>query len=323
MTNREKYRNFCETEQEIPLFSKDWWLDSVCGYDNWDVIIYEKGGHIYGTLPYFMTKKVIFNICNMPNLTQNIGIYMKYPKNQKYMKRLSFEKEVINYIMNKLPLIDSFSQNFHNSFTNWLPLYWLGYQQTTKYTYVIEHSNMENLEKILATDIKRRVKKSNNAGVEIYTSEDIKQFFEINKQTFLRQNIDIPYSYDFIKKLYDNCKMHNSVKIYFAEYEKKIIAVNFLVYDNNTVYYLMGGIDPEYRDIGAMDAILVESIKFSLNEDKDFDFEGSMVESIEKYFKNFGAIQKQYFNISKVNSKLLKIRQFIKDIVILPKINTQ
>jgi hypothetical protein len=64
-----------------------------------------------------------------------------------------------------------------------------------------------------------------------------------------------------------------------------------------------------------MDVIQYESIKFALEHNKAFDFEGSMIESIEKYFRSFGSFQKPYFNISKVNSKLLKIRSLVKEII--------
>lgn len=46
MGNKSKYRNLCAVEKNIPIFSQDWWLDAVCGEENWDVIIIEKGGII-------------------------------------------------------------------------------------------------------------------------------------------------------------------------------------------------------------------------------------------------------------------------------------
>ena len=127
--------------------------------------------------------------------------------------------------------------------------------------------------------------------------------------------MNIPYSFGFVKNLFENCKENSAVKMYFAKYQDEVIAVNFLVYDDNTVYYLMGGIDPSKKDLGAMDAIQFESIKFALESGRRFDFEGSMIESIEKYFRSFGAIQTPYFSISKTNSKLLKIRKLIKEIL--------
>jgi len=100
--------------------------------------------------------------------------------------------------------------------------------------------------------------------------------------------------------------------MFFALHQGKTVAANFLVEDSETVYYLMGGIDPEFADIGAMDLVQYESIKYALSKGKNFDFEGSMVESIEKYFRSFGATQKAYFEVTKTESKLLKAIECMK-----------
>ncbi len=316
MTNIEKYREFCKKEKDIPIFSKDWWLDSVCGKDDWDVVLFEKGGEIWASLPYQKTKKIIFEIITMPKLTQTMGLYIKYPPKQKYYKKLSWEKEVMESLISNLPKVDYFSQNFDHSIANWLPFYWSGFEQTTRYTYIIENITIEDLEKNFETDIRRRRRrKAHKIGIEIVESQDIETFYRLNTMTFARKNIDISYSFEFVKNLFERCKENNAVKMYFAKYNDEVIAVDFLVYDENTVYYLMGGIDPSKKDLGAMDAIQFESIKFALENGKRFDFEGSMIESIEKYFRSFGAVQKPYFTISKTNSKILKIRQLIKEIL--------
>lgn len=66
----------------MPIFSSDWWLDSVCGKDNWDVALYEKGGRIFASMPYYNIKKAWFNFSIMPKLTQTLGIYIKYPEDR-------------------------------------------------------------------------------------------------------------------------------------------------------------------------------------------------------------------------------------------------
>ncbi|MCT7506070.1 GNAT family N-acetyltransferase [Aliarcobacter cryaerophilus] len=317
MTNKEKYREFCKKEKDIPIFSKDWWLDTVCQESDWDVVLFEKGGEIWASLPYQKTKKAIFEIITMPKLTQTMGVYIKYPPKQKYYKKLSWEKEVMEILISNLPKVDYFSQNFDHSITNWLPFYWAGFEQTTRYTYIIENISIEELEKNFETDIRRRRRKAYEIGIKIIESEDIETFYKLNTMTFARKNIGISYSFEFVKNLFEKCKENSAVKMYFAKYQDEVIAVNFLVYDDNTVYYLMGGIDPSKKDLGAMDAIQFESIKFALESGRRFDFEGSMIESIEKYFRSFGAIQTPYFSISKTNSKLLKIRKLIKEILFL------
>jgi len=315
MINKKIYREFC-IKKNIPIFSKDWWLDSVCGVDNWDVIIIEKGGNIFATMPYILVERLKFISIGQPILTQTLGIYFNYPQNQKYYKKLSFEKEMIEKILKQLPKFDKFSQNFNYKQSNLLPFHWAGFDIKVNYTYAVENITIEDLEKNLETDIRRRRRKAFDVDVEVYESEDIKKFYELNEMTFIRQNRDIPYTFEFIENLYNNCKQNNACKMFFAKNKDGVvIAGNFLIYDENTVYYLMGGIDPDFKDLGGMDVVQFESIKYALQSGRKFDFEGSMIESIEKYFRSFGAIQKPYFNISKTNSKLLKIRSLLKEII--------
>jgi len=308
MNSKEKYREFCEKEKEIPIFSKYWWLDAVCGKENWNVLLFEKNSEILASMPYYTRKKVFFDLILMPVLTQTMGVYIKYPKGQKYNKKMSWEKEAMNSLIKQLPKCDYFTQNFSNKFLNWLPFFWEGFNQTTRYTYVIDGLNMDQVEKGFDNDIRRRRKKAIEIGVEICEDENIEIFYRLNCKTFERQGMKTPYSLSFIKKFYETCKSYSSVKVFYAKYEDKYIASSFLVFDHNTVYYLMGGVDMELKNLGGMDMVLYESIKFSIENSKVFDFEGSMVESIEKYFRSYGAVQKPYNQITKISSKLLKVR---------------
>jgi hypothetical protein len=314
--NKEKYRKFCKTENNIPIFSKDWWLDSVCGYNNWDVIVIEKGGIIIATFPYVLTRRWGVITIHQPILTQTMGIYFNYAANQKYYKKLSFEKNVVENIIDKLPVFDKLTHSFNFYYSNMLPFYWHGYDLNVNYTYVIENITVNELEKNLEPDIRRRRKKTIDSGVKVFESDDIKTFYKLSEMTFKRQRKNIPYSFKFLENLYNNCKKKNACRIIVAkDKENNLIAGSFLIYDETTVYYLMGGMDPNRKLLGGMNVVLLDSIKFALKNNRKFDFEGSMIESIEKYFRSFGAVQKPYYTISRVNSKILKTKRFIKDIL--------
>lgn len=315
MNNIDKYREFCQKEEDIPVFCKDWWLDAVC-QNSWDVSLVEKGSQIMASLPYFKSKNNKRNVIKMPLLTQFMGPFIKYPPDQKYYKKLSWEKEIIFRLMSLLPSVASFSQNLNYRVTNWLPFFWLGYQQTTRYTYVIESIDINKIESNLASNIRRRYKKSVKESLKVYESDDVKLFYEINKKTYKRKKITISYDFNFVNRLYKSCIENNACKIFFAEdVTGEVIAASFLVYDLKTVYYLMGGIVEDKKNLGGMEAILIEGIKFAMNTNRTFDFEGSMVESIEKYFRSFGAIQRPYFNIYKTQSNFLKTIDYLKSIL--------
>lgn len=104
------------------------------------------------------------------------------------------------------------------------------------------------------------------------------------------------------------CAGHNARKILFAvDREKRIHAAIYIIWDKNSAYYLMGGSDPDLRHSGATSLLVWETIKYAATVTKRFDFEGSMIEPIERFFRAFGAQQSPYFHITKTTSVLLNI----------------
>jgi hypothetical protein len=89
----------------------------------------------------------------------------------------------------------------------------------------------------------------------------------------------------------------------------------YVVWDEQSAYYLMGGGDPELRSSGATSLCMWEAIKFVSTKTKSFDFEGSMIERVERFFRAFGAIQTPYFSITKTDSRVFKIAQIARSLM--------
>jgi Acetyltransferase (GNAT) domain len=308
VNNKEKYRRFCKREVSLPIFSKDWWLDAVCGESNWDVAILEKGGEIVASMPYMLRKKYCLMICHMPQLTQTLGPWIK-PSEAKYAKQLSNQKKIMHELIGQLPRFDYFAQNFHYSVTNWLPFYWNGFKQTTRYTYVIDELVSEkNLWNGLLQNIRTDIKKAENRfNLDINTDINIDEFLNINELTFAGQGKNLPYSRDLVKRIESACIDNDCRKIFYAQdKDRKIHAAIYIIWDVNSAYYLMGGSDPQLRSSGATSLCIWEAIKFSSTVTQKFDFEGSMIEPVERFFRAFGAKQVPYLQITKTSSRLLK-----------------
>jgi len=314
MNNVEKYIEFCKKESDIPLFSQPWWLDAVCGQDNWSVALVEKGGIILASMPYFMEKKYGLKFLKHPKLTPTLGIYLKYTANQQYDKKLSYEKEMSQQIINQLPKFDKFSYSFNSSIKNFLPFYWNGFKLNLKYTYVIEDlSNLDNVFNNFSSSAKKNIKKANKNGIKVVDSLDIKSFYNINKITFNQQNIKIPYSFEFLEKLFNTLVKNNSCIMKFAiGEENKIYSVMLGVYDNDKLYMLLGSSDRTIQTYGAEYLLYWEMMKFASMHHLKFDFEGSMIEGVERRNRSFGAVQESYINVEKVNSKIIQFKEMLK-----------
>ena len=85
------------------------------------------------------------------------------------------------------------------------------------------------------------------------------------------------------------------------------VASVLLGWDAARVHYIAGALDPNFRSSGALSQLLWEGIKIASEKGLQFNFEGGMFESIEKYFRGFGAEPQPYFQMSKIDSKVLNL----------------
>nr|WP_243426332.1 GNAT family N-acetyltransferase [Caldicoprobacter guelmensis] len=118
-------------------------------------------------------------------------------------------------------------------------------------------------------------------------------------KTFSRQKKDVDNKYYLDKILFSFANDNNSFA--FATFKEEIpIASAFCVYDRTTAYYLLGGYDHEFKHHGAGALAVWEAIKCSKELGlKYFDFEGSMIPQIERYFRGFGGELTAYFRINR------------------------
>ncbi len=91
-----------------------------------------------------------------------------------------------------------------------------------------------------------------------------------------------------------------------------LILTDSSIWDVNIAYNILGDGNPDLRNIGANSLCMWEAIKFASTVTHKFDFEGSMIESVERFFRAFGARQMPYFQVSKINSPFIKIYQDVR-----------
>lgn len=310
-SNKNKYNFFCESHPDIPLFSQYWWMEAACVGKTWDVLIVEKSGEIIATMPYLINKKLGFKYILQPQLTQTNGIYICYPIGQSVDERLSFEKMVCSEIISQLEKmgISFFLQNFHHTFTNWLPFFWKGFSQTTRYTYLIE--NIKNIEEVLknfSPAKQRQIRKAQKAGITTDTHLSAEDFYEFHCSVLKQKGEDNLNSKVVELSIIQNAlQKGNGVILATRDHARNLHSALFLVWDKNSAYYLIPATDVRFRASGASTLIVYEAIKYVHEKCLSFDFEGSMSENIENSYKQFGTKQVPYHQIKKSYNLLFKL----------------
>lgn len=316
-TNKEKYRELCKKETSIPIFSRDWWLDATAG-DSWDVVLVEnKGGEIQASLPFMLKKRYGFTLITQPQLTQTLGPWIR-PSTARYSKQLAQEKELLQALFDQLPPHDYYGQSWHHSRTNWLPLYWKEYRQTTRYTYRIEDlSDLDKVWSSFSTQIRSKIiKAKKDYGLSVIKSNSADDIIKLDQNVYEHQNIKTPYSDKIIKKIYDKTTQNNSGDVFIAlDPDGTLCGGIFLIWDGDSAYLLMSGNNPKFRQYNAKALCIWESLMILQHSVNSFDFEGSMIERIESYNRNFGTTQTPYFHVTKIYSKILKAGMFLRGMI--------
>ena len=302
MTDKERYGELCAKEPSIPIYSRDWWLDCVCGEDKWDVCLFSPNCNseaVEAAFPYYIPyKKEIL----MPAFTQTMGIWFNPEFEKKdYSKNLLRKQNICEQLIGRLPEHTCFIQNFHHLFTDWLPFYWKGYRQTTRYTYILPNiRNIEETEKKRSYDIRHNINKAKTKyQIEIKTHLPADVFLDINAKTYERQR-EKAYRPEILRRIIETVYSRNQGNTWGAfDHTGQLRAAVFVVWQENCAYYIAGGSDQTGRKSGAHLLVLSEAIREVSNFSASFDFEGSMIPGVERVFRSFGAIQKPFFTISK------------------------
>jgi hypothetical protein len=305
---QQAYRVFSDNEVNLPIFHRAWWLDAVAGADGWDACIVGSPVRLEAALPFVIRRRHGLKILGQPQLTPYLGPWMR-PTNLKYSAALAKEKEYVDELLGQLPAHAAFKQRFRPVVTNALPWHWKGFGHTTRYTYLIHDLQDQdliksNFETRVRTDCK---KAAGRFKITIHDDLGIGTFIDVAEKTFRRQGMALPYSRELVLAVDAACEKRSCRKMLFARDDAgKIHAAIYLVWDADSAYYIMGGRDPELANSGGMTLALVEGIRFAGTITKQFDFEGSMIEPIEKFFRGFGARQVQSLEVQRFGCPLYR-----------------
>ena len=307
------YRALCAEQKDIPVFSRDWWLDIVCG-DDWDVLLYERKGKILAAMPLFVPCK---HIVTMPHFTRTMGVWFAVESTDtKYTSRLEHRQSICGYFIQELSQYRSFLQYFNDEFTDWLPFYWKGYSQTTRYSYILHDiKDLEKMERNMSQQVRRNIKSAKNANIHVRRGITTAQLLTIQEQTFRRQHIKNKQSDAILQRLIETARERGQGEIFGGFDEAgNIHAAAFIVWQDSSAYYIAGGGDPALRQSGAHSLVMWEAIQYVSQFTDKFDFDGSMLHGVEYFFRGFGAVQTPYFTIRRGKPTLMdRVRMKLKN----------
>jgi len=168
------------------------------------------------------------------------------------------------------------------------PYLWEGFKVSPSYTYQL-NLNIDQNQILAGFDGKLRsdIAKAGKDGVTVEKTEDF-----ISVGALVRKSLDRrPTTEDgrSIERILSEYPKTGKSFAISANRNGRMIAAAYCVFDSTTAYYILGGYDPDQKQRGAAAFALQGAILHARSIGlKVFDFEGSMVPSIEAFFRGFG-----------------------------------
>jgi len=281
-----------------PIFHQPWWLDAVSP-GNWDCVTVERGGEIVARLPFVVRGPRRMQMLTQPYVTPFLGPWVARSPGAKYAKALSDQMELQVELESRLPPVAAFRQSFSSTMINALPFVWAGYRAEVAYTNRLEQLDSEEaLWDGLNGNIRREIRKANKRVV-VRDDLGLDDFYGVWRDTLVRQGRPAP-SRALLERIEAACGVRDARATLFAcDADDRIHAAAYIVWDAEAAYYLLGGSRPELRTSGAPSVVLWEAIRRARQVTRTFDFEGSMIPPIDRFFRAFGGRQVPYLRVSR------------------------
>ncbi len=248
-----------------------------------------------------------------PLTTPHCALIFRNTAETQY-KRNTYEKSVhscvAEFLKSQSAAIIQF--NLPPGATDVQPYLWRGFKVSPAYTYQLDlnppiHETFSDFDSKLRSDIA----KAEKDGIVVKKTDDMANVRSLVKKTLDRKTKDLPFSL-IDKILFDFAKPKNSFA-FVAYNADQPVAAAFCVYDGTTAYYILGGFDSENRYRGAAASTILASIQHAREIGLQiFDFEGSMVPSIEAFFRGFGGELVPKYSVHRAWLPLEILLKFVK-----------
>ncbi|WEK70686.1 MAG: hypothetical protein P0Y62_03815 [Candidatus Chryseobacterium colombiense] len=278
----DKYTQCLENSQQKNWYAKKEVLDELSG--NWEILVYRD---YEAVLPIPLIKKFGIKFVITPLFCQQLGVFSSSDNseiNDQFLKALKKNYKIFYY---------SFNQ--HNSFSS---------SAEKRKNYIIPISDYEILRR--KKYFKGRKSTVKCAQHLIYKEIELNtkhiSFIENNFKGLTKEN-DIKKFKDYLNFLDRN----NSLKLFAAYLDQQLINIAILV-SEKTEFSLLALINDEAykKEDGA--SFLIDKILSHYIHKKSFNFMGSNIPGIERFFKSFGAELHDYnFIQNKILKKIYKI----------------
>lgn len=294
-----------KAEPAIGVFGSKKWL-AVYGEQLELIGVYKDEHQLIGGFYFLKTKKYGFNFVKLPPYTPHCGLFfISESKNRSSINNFSKEvmQDICNYFTAQKSSLTILA--FPSEIIDLQPFIWDKYKVIPNYTYRIDlNRTIEEIKSNFDTKnrnvINKAVKEEISVSENSISQEELYKFFKGSLRS-----VGANVYEEELKNIFLNFADASNSFAMIAKKDDKFYGAVFCVYDKDNCYYLLGGVDKGSGIQGVNNLLIQKSIEKAKQLGcTTFDFEGSMLKGVEKFFRGFGPQLVPYYTVNKASLPL-------------------
>lgn len=280
-----------------PVFMRSWYLDAVYGPDRWSAILEYRTPEIFAVLPF---TEYPAHCYTMPPVTQYAGPYIHLPTSLSTAKRYSLQEQLLDGLLKQLDdsQIDCYAQRWGTWIENWMPAFWHRYQNEPRYTYILDCKQpYKTIYQGYSSQVRNKLKNNN---IEIVEEHSIDMIYQLLEHSLSLQGKKPKFTLEQITVLANAAFQNESGIAVYAKHQGSYLSGAFLLWDDGTVYYYIAGNNRDQPMYHSSTILIDHCIKLACQQDKRFDLTGSMLPSLSRFYRGFGASLQSYPIMTKI-----------------------
>ncbi len=275
-----KWDNCVQASENHLPYCYSWYLNIVS--PGWEALVlgdYEK------IFPLTFRKKAAVNYLFQPYFTQQLGIFGIKVCEQDL-------NDFISAIPQKFKFIEINLNNFCTLKTK-------GLLVKSKVTHhLILKNNYDELSSLFNDNTKRNIRKAEKTKLKLVESGSVQSLINLFKKNAGSKTELIKKDYSVLELLMNSSISKNIGRVYEVQDEKNNLQASlFLLSSKNILINLFNASSVLGRKNSAMFFLINEVLKLNAGNKKIFDFEGSEIAEVARFYKGFGGIPVAYSHI--------------------------
>lgn len=288
-----RWDDFVATTADGTIFHTTWW------YRAWGVaptvLASVNGqGDLQGGLCFGLGRRLGVRAIVRPPMTARNGPVFLLPADSGPYQRNTRAKKMMLLAIQGLPRLGMYDFVLSPGQSDVMPFLWNGFDVDLGYTYVLpcleRDTWQSNAAKTHQRHIRKAVKEAAENGLQIEADAPLDAVLPLLDSTADAKQFAFDRCRAKVPTWWDAVRRHDAGRAYLLRDEQgQPAAATLMVWDSRSAYYLAGGLRSDLRKRSIVNILLfLRMIEDAHRQGLDFDFEGSILPGVERFFRSFG-----------------------------------